>query len=258
MIQLERVMAIAGNTLREAIRNRVLYGLLFFAIMLIGAGIVIGGLSYSDNERIFQTIGLSAIRIFSTATAIFLGVGLIYKEIERRTIYTIVSKPISRGTFLVGKYLGLVAAVWIQLFLMGVVFATASLLWGAPFGWTYAIELGLLMAELALVVAVATLFSSFSTPMLASLFSTGVIVAGHLTQDLRAIGAQSRSENVRMFTEVLYKVMPDLTSFNLTLPVVHGFEIEAAQVWVPMFYGCAYSLLLLLLAVVIFERRDFN
>ena len=97
MIHFERVLAIAGNTLREAIRNRALYGLLFFAIMLIGAGIILGGLSYSDNDRIFQTIGLAAIRIFSTATAIFLGVGLIYKEIERRTIYTIVSKPIERS-----------------------------------------------------------------------------------------------------------------------------------------------------------------
>ncbi len=258
MIDFERVIPIAGNTLREAIRSRTLYGLLFFSIMLIGAGIILGGLSYSDNERIFQTIGLAAIRIFGTATAIFLGVGLIYKEIERRTIYTIVSKPISRGTFLVGKYFGLVAAVWIQLFFMGAVFAIASLLWGAPFGWAYVIDLSLLMAELALVVAVATLFSSFSTPMLASLFATGLVVAGHLTRDLRAIGAQSESENIRQVTEWLYRVMPDLASFNLSLPVVHGLALEASQVWMPMAYAAAYSILLLLLAVCIFERRDFN
>ncbi len=252
------LLAVAQNTFREALRNRVLYTLLFFGVLLIASGIFLGSLSYVDSERIFQSIGLAAIRIFGTATAIFVGIGLIYKEIERRTIFTILSKPISRGSFLLGKYLGLVATIWLQVVLMAAAFAGVSLFVGAPFGLAHFLQLGLLLGELALVLAIATLFCSFSTPMLSSLFTTGLVVAGHLTRDLREIGARSELESVRNGTAFLYRALPDLQGFDFSLIALHGLPFEASQVWFPLAYGAAYSGILLLLAVCIIDRRDFT
>ena len=115
MSSLARIWTIARNTLREAVRNKVLYALLFFAIFIIGTGVVLSGLSYVESERILQDFGFAAIRLFSVAIAIFVGVSLIHREVERRTVYTILSKPISRAEFLLGKYVGLVVTIWMQM-----------------------------------------------------------------------------------------------------------------------------------------------
>ena len=197
MISPTRVTSLAANTMREAIRSRVLYTLLFFAVMLIGTGVLLSTLTYVEGQRILQSVGLAAIRLFGAAIAIFVGIGLIHREVERRTIYTILSKPISRGEFLLGKYAGLVATIWLQVAVMGVAFAVVSLLAGAPLTLQVAEALGLAAVELAVVVAFATLFSSFTTPMLAALFTTGLYVVGHLSRDLRDLGSRSDVEAVR-------------------------------------------------------------
>lgn len=258
MSRLGCVGTIARNTVREAIRNKVLYTLLFFAILLIGSGVVLSTLSYVEQERILQTIALSAIRIFGVAIAIFVGVGLIHKEVDRRTIYTILSKPVSRSEFLVGKYAGLVATIWLQVAIMSAAFVTVSLLTGAPLGAGHAAALALVAVELALVVALATLFSAFTTPMLSALFTTGLYVAGQLSRDLRDIGARSQVEAVQDITAVVYHVLPDLASFNLGIQAVHGLPVTAADVWLPAIYAAGYAGLLLLAGMAIFERRDFR
>jgi ABC-type transport system involved in multi-copper enzyme maturation permease subunit len=246
------------NTLREAIRSRVLYTLLFFAVLMIGTGVLVATLSYVERDRILQDVGLAAIRLFGVAIAVFLGVGLIHHEVERRTVYTILSKPISRAEFLVGKYGGLVATIWLQVAVMAVAFVAVSALAGAPVRAGHAAALGLAAVECALMVAVATLFSSFTTPILASLFTTGIWLSGHLSRDLRDLGAGSDLEAVRRATALLYRALPDLESFNLTLQAVHGLPVAASEVWVPLVYAVGYVALLLLGAVVIFERRDFR
>ncbi len=178
-----RILAVAGNTLREAVRNRVLYTLVFFALGMIGLGVVLSTLSYVEQERILQDVGLAAIRIFGVAIAIFVGVGLIHKEVERRTIHTILSKPVARAEFLLGKYLGLVATLWLQVAIMSLGFAVVSLAAGAELTSRHAAALSLVAVELAVMVGVATLFSSFTTPLLASLFSCGIFVAGTLSRE---------------------------------------------------------------------------
>ena len=115
MISPNRVWIIGQNTVREAIRNKLLYTLLFFAIVMIGTGVIVGSISYVEGSRILQDVGLASIRVFSTGIAIFVGVGLIHSEVYRRTIYTILSKPVSRAEFLVGKFVGLVMTIWLQL-----------------------------------------------------------------------------------------------------------------------------------------------
>ncbi|MBW2694702.1 MAG: ABC transporter permease, partial [Deltaproteobacteria bacterium] len=186
-----RIWAMAINTAREAIRNKLLYTLLFFALAMMLFGTILSALSYVDRERMVQDFAFASIRLFSVAIAVFVGVGLIHKEVERRTVYTILSKPLSRAEFLIGKYTGLVLIIWLQVVIMALFFSGVSLLLGAPLGFTHLAALILTAVELALVVALATLFSSFTTPLLASFFSCGIWLAGHLTRDLRDHGASS-------------------------------------------------------------------
>ncbi len=258
MGSIQRIRALAANTLLEAIRSKVLFTLLFFALVMIASGLLIGTLSYVDNNRIVQDVGLASIRLFGTAIAIFLGVGLIFKEVERRTIYTILSKPTSRSEFLFGKYCGLVITVWMQVVLMAVVYVIISLISEAPLGFDYVAVIGLLMLELALVVALATLFSAFSTPMLSSMFTLGIVMVGHMSRDLLEIGKKSDVPNMQLITNLMYRVLPDLAAFDLTLHVTHGLEITQRQIVYPLIYGSGYIVLVLLLASLIFSRRDFN
>jgi ABC-type transport system involved in multi-copper enzyme maturation permease subunit len=253
-----RLGALAANTMREAIRSRVLYTLLFFAVLLIGTGVLLSTLSYVESERILQSVGLAAIRLFGAAIAIFVGIGLIHSEVERRTIYTILSKPISRAEFLLGKYLGLVATIWLQVAIMGLAFAGVSLLAGAPLTQQHALEICLAAVELALIVAFATFFSCFTTPMLAAFFTAGLYVLGHLSRDLRDLGAGSDVESVRLVALTLHRLLPDLESFNLTTQALHALPVPGSEVVFALLYGAGYSALLLVLAVVVFERRDFK
>ncbi len=258
MNSLRRIVAIAHNTLREAVRNRVLYALLFFAVALIGTGVLLSTLSYVERERILQDVGLGAIRVFGVLLAIFVGIGLVHREVDRRTIFTILSKPISRSEFLVGKYLGLVLTLWLQIGIMALVFVAVSFGAGAPIGAGHAAAMFLIGVEVAVVVAVALLFSSFSTPMLAAFFTGSVWLIGHLTRDLRARGAHSDSEGTRRVTEWLYHTLPDLEAFDLTLHASHQLPLAASDLWLPLGYGFGYAALLLLGATLLFQRRDFR
>jgi len=255
---LSRILAIAVNTLREAIRNKLLYTLLFFSIAVIGAAVLIASLSYVDGERIIQDVGLSAIRLFSVGIAIFVGVGMIHGEVDRRTIYTILAKPVSRGEFLLGKFLGLLLTVWLQLLLMVVAFVAISLGTGAPLSSVHAAALFLTGMELMLIVAVATFFSSFTTPALATLFSLGIYALGHLSRDLLSLGGRADTQAVRTAAQWVYNVLPDLESFNLTIQAAHGLQISGAEIGLPALYACGYTTLVVLGALAIFRRRDMK
>jgi Cu-processing system permease protein len=252
------VAAIAGNTLRDAIRSKVLYALLFFALLLIGTSATLATLSYVERERILQDVSLAAIRFFGTAIAIFVGVGLVHREIDRRTIYTILSKPVDRSAFIVGKYAGLVATLWGLLAVMAACFVAASYATGAPLGRGHAIALGLCAVELAVVVAFATLFSSFATPFLAGCYSLGVYLVGHLSRDLYAIGQTSKSELTSTFSEWVHRLVPDLEAFNRSLEAVHGLPIPGGEVAWSALMGLCWICGFLLVAVTTFERRDFR
>ena len=189
---------------------------------------------------------------------IFVGVNLIHKEVDRRTVQTILSKPLSRAEFLLGKFLGLALTIWMQMAVMVAVFAAVSLATGAPLGKAHAAAFLLSAVELALVVAVATFFSAFTSPMLASFFAVGVWVAGNLTRNLRDIGASSELPLVVLTTRWLHRALPDLASFNLTLEAAHGLPVTGSDVWLALAYGTGYAVVVLVAAVAVFERRDFR
>ncbi len=251
-----RIWAIATNTVREAIRNKLLYTLLFFAVGMIGSAVLIASLSYVEGERIIQDIGLSSIRLFGIGIAIFVGVGLIQGEVEQRTIYTILARPVSRTHFLLGKFLGLSLAVWLQLVLMAIAFTVVCFAAGVSVGAGHVAALFLIGLELMLMVAVATLFSSFTTPMLASLFTLGVYAMGHLSQDLYFLGQQADQPHVTLVATWLYRVLPDLEIFNKTIEAAHGLPITASEIGSSILYALGYTALLLFAASFIFRRRD--
>ncbi len=252
------IWAIATNTVRESVRSKLLYGLLFFAVLLIGAGAVVATLSYVEQERILQDVGMGSVRLFGVAIAILVGINLIHREVDRRTVYTILSKPLSRGEFLVGKCLGLTLTIWLQMAIMGAAFVGVSIATGAKLGAPHLAFFFLTGVELALVVAIATFFSAFTTPVLAAFFTTGTWSVGHLSRQLRDLGASSHSPSLEWVTWLVHRVLPDLESFNLTSEAAHLLPVTASDWLLPALYGAGYLALVLFAAVAVFERRDLR
>jgi len=252
------IWAIAINTVRESVRSKLLYGLLFFAVLMIGSGAIVASLSYVESDRILQDVGMGSVRLFGVAIAILVGINLIHREVDRRTVYTILSKPLSRGEFLVGKFLGLTLTIWIQMAIMGVAFVGVSLATGAPLGVPHLVFFFLAGVELALVVGIATFFSAFTTPVLAAFFTSGVWGVGHLSRQLRDLGAASESAPFEWATWLLHRVLPDLESFNLASEAAHLLPVTASDWVLPALYGAGYLTLVLFAAVAVFERRDLR
>jgi ABC-type transport system involved in multi-copper enzyme maturation permease subunit len=252
------VWTIATNTVRESVRSKLLYGLLFFAVLLIGAGAVVATLSYVESDRILQDIGMGSVRLFGVAIAILVGINLIHREVDRRTVYTILSKPLSRGEFLVGKFLGLTMTIWLQMAIMGAAFAGVSLATGARLGASHLAFFFLTGVELALVVGIATFFSAFTSPVLAAFFTTGVWMVGHLSRQLRELGAAAHNSSFEWVTWLLHGVLPDLESFNLSSEAAHLLPVTTSDWVLPTLYGAGYLTLVLFAAVAVFERRDLR
>ncbi|MBK7948645.1 MAG: ABC transporter permease [Deltaproteobacteria bacterium] len=253
-----RIHALAANTFREAIRNKLLYALLAFSVVLIGAGVLLASLSYVEVDEILQDMGMAAIRLFSAGIAMFVGAGLVHNEVDRRTVFTILSKPVSRSEFLIGKWAGLTVTVWLQLVLMAMAFAAVSSLAGAPVELEHGLAIALIGLELMVVVAIATLFSCFTTPMLASFYTFGLWLIGHLSRDLYLLGQQSDQPSVPGLSAALYAVLPDFEVFNKTLEAVHGLPIRGDEVGFAALYAVGYSGVVLVLASTIFARRDLK
>jgi ABC-2 type transport system permease protein len=250
------IWAIASNTFREAIRDRILYLLLVFALLLMGLSQVLSLLTVGGEEKIIKDLGLASISLFGVLTAIFIGVALVSKEIERRTIYTIVSKPIHRHEFLLGKYLGLaltlfvntsVMTLWFYLILLLKGFADARLL----------LAILLIFLELLLVTAFAILFSSFSTPILSTLFSLALYLVGHLTWSL-ALLEERVGPSARALCRVLSWTLPNLEIFDIKGEVVHGAPVSAQIVLWAVVYLLGYGGAVLSVACLVLSRRDFN
>lgn len=251
-----RTLAIATNTFREAIRDRILYLLLAFAILMIVSSRILSLLTVGAEEKIVKDIGMAAISLFGVATAIFVGVGLVFKEIEKRTVYTLVSKPIRRSQFILGKYFGLVMVLAVNVAVMTSVFYLLLFIKGwMDFAITKAILL--IFVELLLVTAVAILFSSFSTPILSSLFTVTFYIIGHLTWGLLLLADKLEEGFGRVVCRFLYTVLPNLDILNVKGMVVHGLEVPLEQIVYAVTYGISCTVIVLGVAVLVFRRRDF-
>lgn len=253
-----RVGAIARNTFREAVRDRVLYNLVLFVLLLTGGAVFLGELSAAQEAKIIVDMGLSAMLLFGVFIAIFIGVGLVYKEIERRTIYAIFSKPVGRGEFLVGKYLGLCLTLAINVAVMGAGVSLALLYVRGGYDplvlniWP---AVALVYVELMIVVAVALLFSSFSTPALSALLTFFVFVIGHFSADLKSLAATG---GARLLFAALYYLLPNLSNYAYITAASHGQTPTPANFFGAVLYGLAYIVVLLAASTLIFKRRNFK
>jgi len=256
-----RVTAIARNAFREAVRDRVLYNLVLFVLLLTAASIFIGELSGGQERKIIVDLGLSAMLLFGVFIAIFVGVGLVYKEIERRTIYAVFSKPVGRGEFLVGKYLGLCLTLLVNVLVMGVGVSLALLY--VSRGWDPLIPkiwpaVLLIYMELMLVTAVALLFSSFSSPALSALLTFLTFVIGHFSADLKSLAVSLGSTSARWLFTGLYYLLPNLANYSFITPAAHGNAPSAAFVFSTALYALVYITVILAAATLIFSRRNFK
>jgi ABC-type transport system involved in multi-copper enzyme maturation permease subunit len=258
-----RIWAIALNTFREAARIRVLYGIL---VLVLGSNLLavfVGELSQRDADRFARDIGLAGISLFGSLTAIFLGVFLLYTEIQRRTIHAIVCKPISRWEFVVGKFTGMAVVLSV---LVGVFAITmfGMLVWqhtGVSTGVAKALVLSWL--EVITVAAIAIFFSSFSTPFLSGIFALGMWVIGRLTPDLEA-ATRAAAPWIRITTRIALEIVPDIHLFAVsgrtldgTAVSVHGDFVPWSYVALAAAHGVGWTLALLAVAALLFHRRDF-
>ena len=257
---LRRILSIASNTFRETIRNKILYAILAFALFAIGMTFFLADLSVGDFARIIADVGLASIHVFGVVMAVFLGINLVSNEVDRKTIYIILSKPVRRFEFIFGKTLGLS----VTLLLTTLAMATVLFLVHLSYGKGGRAEVGIFIAsagiymELVLLTCLASLFSTFTTSVLSAIFTLSLFLVGHLTKYLYVLGEQSKVTAVRWGSRFIFFLLPNLEKFDVKHAVVHGMPIEGAYVLWTVVYGLLYILFLIGLAAAIFERRDFK
>ncbi|MFN2576311.1 MAG: ABC transporter permease [Pyrinomonadaceae bacterium] len=258
---LRTTFAIARNAFREAVRDRVLYNLVLFVLLLIAGAIFLGELSAGQETKIIIDLGLSAMLLFGVFIAIFVGVGLVYKEIERRTLYAILTKPIGRGQFLVGKYLGLCITLLVNVIIMGVGVSLALIYirrgWD-PLAARIWPAIILIYFELMIITAVSLLFSTFSSPALSALLTFFVFVIGHFSTDLKNLSSTSNNVGARLVFRAFYYLLPNLASYSVIAPTAHGVTPDVQSMALAAAYALVYSVVLLAAATLIFSRRNFK
>lgn len=261
---LGRILTIARNAFREAVRDRVLYNLVFFVLLLIAGAIFLSELSDAQESKIIIDMGLSAMLVFGAFISIFVGVGLVYKEIERRTIYAIFAKPVGRGEFLVGKYLGLCLTLFVNVLVMGigVTLALTYVNLKNPAGGQSVLHIWpailLIYVELMILTAVALLFSSFSSPALSALLTFFVFIIGHFSADLKTFAASMGTTSARYLFGALFYLLPNLSNYSYITPAAHGQTPSPALFLASLGYGLIYITVLLAAATLIFNRRNFK
>lgn len=250
------VWVIAMNTLRENLRDKILAYLLGFALCLLGLSVLLGHLSLAEQAKIITDLGLAAINLVGVIIAIFVGISLVSKEVEGRTIYTLLARPISRTQVIVGKYLGLVVTLWVNVVVMTTGFLGVLWLNHSPIHWALVQAVELIFIELVVLVALALLFSTFSTTALSTAMSLGLYIIGHLTGDLREIAVGSRDALLQAVMTGLYYVLPNLEVLNIKGQAAYGTPVSLPYQALATGYGILYAGACLAAACLIFNQRD--
>ena len=262
---------VAYHVFKESVRDKVLYNLVIFAILLISASYLIGQLTAGQDVKIIKDLGLAASSVFGLFIAVFIGVGLVWKEVDRRSVYNLLVKPIRRHEFIVGKFLGLAGTLLVNLAVMAAALylVLALMAWRQPALVKAAVDApvvdpGLLVAfvllyvQLLVVTSVAICFSTFSSPMLSAAFTFGLYVVGHFNADLAHFENVVNSPSAAWLAKAMYYLLPNLAPFDVKTAVVHGQAVPAGFVLLTAGYGVLYVAAMITLAALIFSRRDFK
>jgi len=258
---MSRIGAVAWNTFREAVRDRVLYNLVFFALLLIGTAILVGQISIGIETIVLVSLGLSAISVIGLLIAVFTGVGLVSKEIEKRTLYALLAKPLRRWEFLVGKFGGLVltlavntAAMAVGL-LLALIYVKHSLERGDA---TVFIAIYFILLKLAIVVALALLFSCFTSQLLAILFTAGLYIAGLFISEMRHLDASRVGLAMRHLFSAISYVLPNFQNFDVMAAAAHAKPLPSVLIFHNTLYAMLYCAIVLSAASVVFANKNLK
>ena len=255
-----RIAYIASNTFREAVRDRVLYNLIAFAVLLSGAAILVGQISIEIEKLVVINLGLTAVSLFGVVIAIFIGIGLVSKEIEKRTLYTVLSRPVRRWEFIVGKFFGLAGTLVVNTFFMAIGVFAALFYVSHKFVRADAlilIALYFIVLEFLIICSVALLFSSFSSPLLSAVFAFSLFVIGSFAEDLRNFAGMAHGFTRWLATAAAYLV-PNFSAFNVISSIAHEQPVSGQLILQNTFYAACYAIMAVSGAVLIFEHRDLK
>jgi Cu-processing system permease protein len=255
-----RIAAIASNTFREAVRDRVLYNLIGFAILMAGASILVGQISVDIEKLVVINLGLTAVSVFGVIIAIFIGIGLVSKEIDKRTLYTVLSRPVQRWEFILGKFFGLAGTLAVNTVCMAAgVFL--SLLYVAhrlvKDDTSILVALYFIVLQFLLITALTLFFSSFSSPLLSAMFAFALFVLGSFSSDLHLLAGVTKGMNHWLVMVAVYLV-PNISALNVISSVAHGEPVVGTLILANTVYALFYSAMVLCGAVLIFERRNLK
>lgn len=251
-------VAVARNTIREVVRQRMMLVLALFGVGLLAASQVLSPIALGEGKKVVTDFGLAGSSLLATLLAVVLGSSLLHKELERRTIYAVMAKPIRRAEFLLGKFLGLwVTAAALVVGMTGILLVLLATVYGdSP--WLLLGSMALTIVELGVITALVVFFSAFTTPALTALFTAAAIVVGHFADDLLYFATQGASPFLAKTTEAIYWLVPHLAVFNVRGQVVHGVAVEPERLVFGAAYGLLYVAALLIAAGAVFERREFK
>jgi ABC-type transport system involved in multi-copper enzyme maturation permease subunit len=255
-----RIAHIASNTFREAVRDRVLYNLIAFVLLLSGAAVLVGQISIEIEKLVVINLGLTAVSLFGVVIAIFIGIGLVSKEIEKRTLYTVLSRPVRRWEFIIGKFFGLAGTLVVNTLLMAVGVFAAVFYVSHKFVRADAlilVALYFIILEFLIICSLSLLFSSFSSPLLSAVFAFSLFVIGSFAEDLRNFAGMAHGVSRWLATAAAYLV-PNFSAFNIISSIAHEQPVAGELVLQNSLYALFYAGMALSAAVLIFERRDLK
>ena len=252
---LTRTLAVAHGTFRETVRDRLFYLVGFFGLALIGATTVLSPLTVGAQGTIVADVGLAAMALLGLLVVLLVGAIMVRKEMDQRTITTILTKPVGRGEYLLGKYLGLSLTLITMVALMGLLYLGAMALTPASPTWSQLGAIYLTLLELLVLTAAAILFSTVSGPALAAVFTLTLFAIGHLAESLLDFGAMAGGWQ-RSVAQVVFRILPDLEVFNVRAAVVHGDAVSSSHLFMATGYAVGWIVVFLLLARGVFARKE--
>ncbi len=258
---MRRAGVVALNTFREAVRDRVLYSLVFFALLMMAAAVAVGQVSIGIEQTVIVSLGLSAISVIGVLISVFIGVALVSKEMDKRTVYALLAKPVRRWEFLLGKFGGLVLTLAVNTAAMALGLLLVMLYVKHSLERSDAVVLVavyFILLKLALIVALALLFSCFTTPLLAILFTVGLYIVGLYVQELRDLPVEVMSPAMAAFTKWLSHLLPNFENFNVMAMAAHGRAVPGALILQNTLYAVVYCTIVLTAAAVVFSRRNLK
>jgi ABC-type transport system involved in multi-copper enzyme maturation permease subunit len=253
-----KTLVLAQNTFREGVRDRIFLAVAVFGVLVLLGSFVIGPLSLGEQTRITQDIGLASMSALCFLIAVLIGTGIVFKEIERKTIYTVLSKPVSGWELILGKFLGLTVMVGALTLGMSAVLLAVNWIITHQFQSGILTAILLIWMELVLLIALSILMSTLCSPILGALFTLILYVVGHTVGDLKELAVRFASPSVALFSKIVYYALPNLEYLNVRSKVIHGVAVDTSYVVFACAYALLYALVFLTLAILVLDRKEFK